>query len=404
MNQKGYISIIFILIIVLLLVGIYYLTKKQRILSPLNQITPTPSITVKLNFPTPIYTIDNSQTNNWNKYSSTKYSYSISYPPDWHLEPKCDGGIPEEDYICILSPNFTKISSTDWTRPDFKGVKVIIDNQKDFIGYPPDQFCKLQFNHSLYECKKITYRNWSGWLITWAPLIGFETVVEGPPRTDIGILKNDKFIMKLSALYSNDSKELLSIVNMMLSTVTFTENYMSNPKIDWNTYEDIKYKFRIEYPVFYTLKTFSYPVYYYNQDASPPRNEPIDTDFVKLYDMNNLKKTNSNYTEEISSNILISFWPNPLRLPIDEWIKYSSKYTSIYSTDNVPIKSEKFAGEDAVFYSFSGTRDFDTILVEKDKSTYIIDLSCTLYRESQYEMSKIKNDCQDIFSTFEFIN
>lgn len=89
-NQKGFIPVIIILVVLIGFVGVYYLgTLKQKnttvnpTTTPVVSSLPSSVATSKPATPDP--------TVNWKKYTNTKYGYSISYPSSYVISNVADG-------------------------------------------------------------------------------------------------------------------------------------------------------------------------------------------------------------------------------------------------------------------------------------------------------------------------
>lgn len=103
-NQKGFIQVILILVIVVVAIGgaYYFGTFKNK--SDLSIAVPT-STPVASNQPIANSTVKPStdSTVNWKTYTDPDRTYSIKYPPSWTTKLKCNGGIPNDTYICLES-------------------------------------------------------------------------------------------------------------------------------------------------------------------------------------------------------------------------------------------------------------------------------------------------------------
>jgi hypothetical protein len=88
MNQKSFIKIILVVVIIVLLCAVGYFTLVKKSLPIAQQIsTPTQTLTKT---PTPVPTTTpmstpKDETKNWKIYTNNKYGFRFKYPPSWRL-------------------------------------------------------------------------------------------------------------------------------------------------------------------------------------------------------------------------------------------------------------------------------------------------------------------------------
>jgi hypothetical protein len=179
----------------------------------------------------------------WKTYVSNKYHYQIKYPPEWTTQIDCEGGIPNDDYVCLESPDL-QINPV----PAVTGGKLITiaaPGSSEFVinkestansAYPAADFCQ-QVNLDKYQsCNPIKVNGQKMIEKIWGVL----------PAIDIAILGPDDTI-KLTIRLQNAPKMVESdtIFDQILSTFRFTgQNHVD--MTGWNIFTGPT--FTLKYP------------------------------------------------------------------------------------------------------------------------------------------------------------
>ncbi len=174
MNQKGFVNIILVVVIVVLIgaVGYFAFVKKSEPQTQQPQVNQTPS-------PTPIPT-------SWQVYTNTKYSFSISHPKNWYTRENQFANF----FRYAFSPQPLKISNDAGGEPgDLKDTFIIFTNPtfEDFIGGRRNSERDTSLNAYLengskiqaLQYKAIDFNNMSAYLVGMGrtPEI-FEIIIE----------------------------------------------------------------------------------------------------------------------------------------------------------------------------------------------------------------------------------
>lgn len=195
-----------LLLILFIGVGTSYLGKRQT-------TPPTPIFS-----PTAIPTIQD-ETANWGTYSSSKYSFSIKYPPDWkYLE------VPNSTYQTVYNAVWFAPSSSSWPRPQTgqQPPLMLILTQKDpSTNFKPEFY--TDFKSEIYQIGTISGQKFSG--INKEGL-NYETVI---------IAKIGNYYINIST--NNNKGEFNSTDNQILSTFKFLNKNQTTDTSNWKIYQ-----------------------------------------------------------------------------------------------------------------------------------------------------------------------
>jgi len=92
----------------------------------------------------------------WKVYTDPAKTYSFKYPETWTTQVKCNGGIPNDTYICLKSPNLEQnpVPAVQ------KGELVTIDSNQDGSYFVPSgpisDFCKETDMNKYKSCNEVT--------------------------------------------------------------------------------------------------------------------------------------------------------------------------------------------------------------------------------------------------------
>ncbi|MEK7112845.1 MAG: hypothetical protein AAB875_06050 [Patescibacteria group bacterium] len=169
--------------------------------------------------PVPTSTATPDPTANWKTYINSEYKYSIKYPPDWQEKPRCYGGRQEDNYVCILSPDFEESPGQS---PVQQGGLISIGSVDESLGFGQtlSEFCASTVVDKVQNCEEIMI----------GTLNGIQRSFVYYDFTDVGILEGGKIIFTFRAYYTPDSKDkTLDSFNQILSTFKFLETPSLTP-------------------------------------------------------------------------------------------------------------------------------------------------------------------------------